>query len=75
LEVLLPDLGWTGFDPSNNLPAGERHIRVAIGRDYSDVPPSRGVFRGTAESELSVAGRVATWEARFPEEIIPATVT
>jgi transglutaminase-like putative cysteine protease len=75
VEALLPGLGWTGFDPTNNLPAAERHIRVAIGRDYSDVPPTRGVFRGTAESELSVAVRVATSEARFPEEMIPATVT
>jgi transglutaminase-like putative cysteine protease len=75
VEVLLPGLGWTGFDPTNNLRAGDRHIRVAIGRDYSDVPPTRGVFRGTAESELSVAVRVATSEARFPEEMIPAVVT
>ena len=32
---------WVGFDPTNNTAAGERHIPVAIGRDYSDVPPSR----------------------------------
>ena len=75
VEVLLPGFGWMGFDPTNNLPAGDRHIRVAIGRDYSDVPPTRGVFRGAAESELSVAVRVATSEARFPEELIPTTVT
>ena len=45
VEALLPDLGWVGFDPTNNLLAGERHIRVAIGRDYADVPPTRGVSR------------------------------
>ena len=38
--------GWVGFDPTNNLIAGERHIRVAIGRDYADVPPTRGVYKG-----------------------------
>jgi transglutaminase-like putative cysteine protease len=54
VEALLPDLGWVGFDPTNNGLAGERHIRVAVGRDYADVPPTRGVFRGKAESELSV---------------------
>ncbi len=55
LEALIPGHGWIGFDPTNNLRAGERHIRVAYGRDYSDVAPTRGVFSGEAISELSVA--------------------
>jgi transglutaminase-like putative cysteine protease len=61
-EAWLPDLGWVGFDPTNNLAADHRHIRVAIGRDYADVPPTRGVFKGfsAARSELSVAVRVGT---------------
>ncbi|HEX8118557.1 MAG TPA: transglutaminase family protein, partial [Pyrinomonadaceae bacterium] len=37
VEALLPDLGWVGFDPTNNLLAGQRHVRVAVGRDYRDV--------------------------------------
>jgi len=45
LEAQLPGLGWTGFDPTNGCMVDERHIRVAIGRDYSDVPPMRGVYR------------------------------
>ena len=63
VEAYLPDLGWIGFDPTNNTPAGQRHIRVAIGRDYSDVPPTRGVFKGSAESELAVAVSVKPTEA------------
>lgn len=59
IEALFPDLGWVGFDPTNNLLCSDRHIRVAIGRDYADVPPTRGVFKGEAESELSVGVRVA----------------
>jgi transglutaminase-like putative cysteine protease len=58
VEALLPGLGWVGFDPTNNLLTGERHICVAIGRDRSDVPPTRGVFKGDAKSELSVAVQV-----------------
>ncbi|MES2390565.1 MAG: transglutaminase family protein [Acidobacteriota bacterium] len=58
VEALLPELGWVGFDPTNNLIAGDRHIRTAIGRDYSDVPPTHGLFRGRTKSELSVAVRV-----------------
>jgi transglutaminase-like putative cysteine protease len=68
VEAYLPELGWVGFDPTNNLIAGERHIRTAIGRDYADVPPTRGVFKGLAQSELSVGVQVSPAEAPPPEE-------
>jgi len=61
-----------GFDPTNNLIASERHIRVAIGRDYGDVPPTRGVFKGEAKSELSVAVQVSPSNAPLPEDKLPA---
>jgi transglutaminase-like putative cysteine protease len=56
VEAWLPELGWVGFDPTHNTPAGEHHIRVAVGRDYADVPPTRGVFKGLSavRSELAV---------------------
>ena len=55
VEVLLPQLGWIGFDPTNDTEAGDRHVVVAIGRDYADVPPARGVVKGTAGSTLTVS--------------------
>jgi transglutaminase-like putative cysteine protease len=55
IEVFLPSMRWIGIDPTNNLLAGERHVAVAVGRDYADVPPSRGVYKGEADSELDVA--------------------
>ncbi len=58
IEAWLPDLEWIGFDPTNNLEAGDKHIRVGIGRDYADVPPTHGVFKGDAKSELSVGVQV-----------------
>lgn len=58
LEVFLPSTRWIGFDPTNNTVAGERHISAAIGRDYADVPPSRGVYKGEAESQLAVGVNV-----------------
>ncbi|MEQ1870549.1 MAG: transglutaminase family protein [Vicinamibacterales bacterium] len=60
VEAYLPDLGWVGFDPTNNRLAEERHILVAVGRDYADVPPTRGVFSGVSavRAELAVAVRV-----------------
>jgi transglutaminase-like putative cysteine protease len=58
VEVLLPHLNWVGLDPTNDLIAYNRHIRTAVGRDYADVPPTHGIFRGNAESELYVAVQV-----------------
>ncbi|MBK9125863.1 MAG: transglutaminase family protein [Chloroflexi bacterium] len=59
VEVWLPSLGWVGFDPTNNLIVGERHVRVCVARDYFHASPARGVFRGTAETELDVRVKVA----------------
>lgn len=74
-EALVPRLGWVAFDPTNNLVGGDRHIRVAIGRDYADVPPTRGVYKGEAQSELSVAVRVSPADsAATPEAAKPALV-
>jgi transglutaminase-like putative cysteine protease len=58
VEALMPHLGWVGFDPTNNLIARHRHIRTAVGRDYADVPPTHGIYRGKTESELYVAVQV-----------------
>ena len=66
VEALLPQLGWVGFDPTNWLVAGDRHIRTAIGRDYADVPPTHGIFRGRANSELTVAVRVTPSQGTPP---------
>ena len=54
VEVFLPSQRWIGLDPTNNTLAGERHVAVAVGRDYADVPPSRGVYKGDTESHLAV---------------------
>ncbi len=62
VEAFLPELGWVGFDPTNNLSTGERHVRTAIGRDYADVPPTHGIFRGRTQSHLTVAVRVTPSE-------------
>jgi transglutaminase-like putative cysteine protease len=59
IEARLPEVGWVGFDPTNDTLAQERHIAVAVGRDYGDVPPTRGVFKGGTGSELRVAVTVS----------------
>jgi transglutaminase-like putative cysteine protease len=74
VEAYLGEAGWVEFDPTNNLLGGERHVCVAVGRDYADVPPTRGVHRGEAESELSVRVTVSAVDAPKPEDLAPAFV-
>jgi transglutaminase-like putative cysteine protease len=62
VEALLPHLGWVGFDPTNALVAGNRHVRAALGRDYADVPPTKGIFLGRTASDLYVAVQVTASE-------------
>ncbi|MFB5663859.1 transglutaminase domain-containing protein [Alteribacillus sp. HJP-4] len=57
VEVMMPGIGWAGLDPTNNVEALEQHIRVGTGRDYADVSPFQGMYRGgqqTLDVKVSV---------------------
>jgi transglutaminase-like putative cysteine protease len=55
IEVLLPGVGWTGFDPTHRGRTTDHHLRIAVGRDYGDVPPLRGVYRSAGgENHMTV---------------------
>lgn len=54
VEVYLPGGTWWGLDPTNNQVVGERHIVVAVGRDYHDVAPMRGTYKGANDQKLKV---------------------
>jgi transglutaminase-like putative cysteine protease len=58
IEVYLPGTGWVGLDPTMGQAVGLQHVRVAYGRDYGDVPPVRGTYKGHAGQQLSVDVRV-----------------
>jgi transglutaminase-like putative cysteine protease len=53
-EAYIPDSDWMPLDATLGKPVGMRHVRVAYGRDYSDVAPVRGVYKGHAGQRLSV---------------------
>ncbi len=46
---------WYAFDPTHGVPVGERHVVVARGRDYADVPPLKGIYRGAPAEALRVS--------------------
>lgn len=50
--------GWWAYDPTNTVPAGERHVVVGRGRDYADVPPLKGLFSGGGGHRLDVTVEV-----------------
>jgi transglutaminase-like putative cysteine protease len=54
VEVLVPGTGWIGLDPTHNRPVDETYVKIAVGRDYNDVPPVAGNYKGTTERKLDV---------------------
>jgi transglutaminase-like putative cysteine protease len=50
----VPADGWLDLDPTNDLTPGPEHVRVAVGRDFGDVTPLRGVIRGGGRHRLQV---------------------
>ena len=53
-EAFIPNYGWIGLDPTNNLIASDLHVRLAVGRDYNDCSPVKGVFKGEETQKMSV---------------------
>ena len=45
---------WLACDPTNQAQVGERHVLVATGRDYGDVPPLKGIYSGAPSSTMEV---------------------
>ncbi len=80
-EVWLPELEWVGIDPTNDCLVSEQFIKVAVGRDFTDVPPNKGVYRGRARESIHV--RVETreldalpslsWQEQLPPLNVPLT--
>lgn len=55
VDVHTGDAGWMSLDPTHDTEQDEHYVRVGVGRDYADVPPSRGVYTGSADETLEVA--------------------
>ena len=55
MEVSIPGHGWRGLDPTHNRQVGGTYVKIGQGRDYSDVPPISGNYRGTRERKMTVS--------------------
>lgn len=62
VEIFLPQIGWLGLDPTNDRQPDERYVKLGVGRDYADVPPLRGTYRGTNQRKMTVEVLVSDLE-------------
>jgi transglutaminase-like putative cysteine protease len=56
-EAWVPGRGWVGFDATHPVRVSEHHVRIAVGRDYSDAAPTRGIYVGSASGTMAVTVR------------------
>ena len=54
VEIFVPGAGWQGLDPTHNCKVDATYVKLAVGRDYADVAPIRGTYKGAAERTMNV---------------------
>jgi transglutaminase-like putative cysteine protease len=69
VEAWIPGSGWTGIDPTNNVWVTNKHVKLAVGRDFKDCTPIKGSFKGAAEQKLSVHVSVGYEDGETFEDI------
>ena len=55
IEAYIPGHGWSAFDPTHARPADDRYVKIAVGRDYADIRPVNGTYRGAPTRSLRVS--------------------
>jgi len=68
VEAYIPFYGWLGLDPTNNCIANENHVRLAVGKNFSDCSPVKGTYRGTSEHTLEVGVTVSYEDGHTRED-------
>lgn len=58
MEVLIPGIGWRGLDPTHDRQADGTYVKIAVGRDYADVPPVTGNYKGTTDRKMDVSVKI-----------------
>jgi transglutaminase-like putative cysteine protease len=68
VEAYIPSDGWLGLDPTNNCIAGDLHVRLAVGRNFSDCSPVKGTYKGRSGHTLEVGVSVSYEDGNTVEE-------
>ena len=74
VEVCVPFYGWIGLDPTNNCISSDRHVRLAIGRHFTDCTPVKGTYKGSSEHTLEVSVVIENGQLKKAEDEKPAPV-
>ena len=69
VDAYIPYYGWLGLDPTNNCVVSDRHVRLAVGRNFSDCTPVKGTYKGSAEHTLEVSVVIQNGVAKSDEKI------
>ena len=65
IEAYVPGFGWAAFDATHDRPADDRYVKVAVGRDYADIRPINGTYRGAPTRSLKVDVKVRETNGRL----------
>jgi transglutaminase-like putative cysteine protease len=69
VEAYIPFYGWLGLDPTNNILVEDKHVRLAVGRNFSDCSPVKGTYKGNARHQLEVKVTVGYENENLMEEV------
>ncbi|MBY0433834.1 MAG: transglutaminase family protein [Cyclobacteriaceae bacterium] len=68
VEAYIPSYGWLGLDPTNNCVVNDAHVKLAVGKNFSDCSPVRGTYRGTSNHTLEVGVSVEYEDGRTSQQ-------
>jgi transglutaminase-like putative cysteine protease len=71
VEAYIPFHGWIGLDPTNNCIASDRHVRLAVGRSFTDCTPVKGTYKGASEHKLEVSVTIENGSSKENESAPP----
>jgi len=63
MEVFIPGVGWRALDPTHNRQTDDTYVKIAVGRDYADVTPVRGNYKGTTDHKMTVKVNISRLES------------
>jgi len=68
VEAYIPNYGWLGLDPTNNCFVNDLHVRLAVGRNFSDCSPVKGTYKGTSNHSLEVGVSVSYEDGHIQDD-------